>query len=73
MGAEAREKKTGNGRDQKKDKKHEHRETSLELINFFEEGRAGKRRLRTADRILPSCKATRGQEGPPGEVIKTAI
>ncbi|KAK1878187.1 Sulfurtransferase TusD, partial [Dissostichus eleginoides] len=32
-----------------------------------EERSASERRLRTTDRILPSCEATWGQEGPPGE------
>lgn len=53
-------------------KKQEQEETKLESIMGFslvtEEGRVSERRLRTANRILPSCRATWGQEGPPVEV-----
>lgn len=46
---------------------------SLESIIVFsscwsEERKASEQRLRTTDRILPSCKATWGQEGLPGKV-----
>lgn len=34
-----------------------------------EEGRASERCLRMADRILPSCEATRRREGPPRVVV----
>lgn len=61
----------------KKDKKVSIRRDEPGINNLVscwaEEGRASERRLRTTDRILPSCEATGGQEGPPGEVTWPAI